>query len=274
MAQTIRDKTIVITGASSGIGEAAALQLAEAGARLCLVARRREELERVQQLASEMGAEVWIYPADLSKAKAVEDCAAAILAEHPQIDVLVNNAGRSIRRPVRESFDRMHDFERTMELNYYAAVRLCLRLLPGMLERGSGHIVNVSSMSVMMPTPNFAAYVASKSALEGFSRTLAAELVGSGVHVSVVNFPLVKTAMTAPTLIYRYVPQMSPKRAAGWIVKAIRKQPLRVANGFGQSWNAATALMPGPTVEWTGRLFQVVGKRLQKRAERAAARTK
>ncbi|MFA5940366.1 MAG: SDR family NAD(P)-dependent oxidoreductase [Sinimarinibacterium sp.] len=268
MATSIDRKTIVITGASSGIGEAAALHLARKGARLCLVARRADELARVQTTIRALGAEAWIYPTDLSKAGEVEACADAILAEHSQIDVLVNNAGRSIRRKVAESLGRIHDFERTMDLNYFAAVRLTLRVLPGMLERRSGQIVNVSSMSTLMPTPRFAAYVASKSALEGFSRTLAAELVGSGVQVSVVNFPLVKTAMTAPTAVYRYLPQMNVDDAAEWIVRAVEKQPFRVANRLGEAWNAATALLPGPTVHWTGRLFQVVGKRLQKRADR------
>ncbi|MEQ1439829.1 SDR family NAD(P)-dependent oxidoreductase [Fontimonas sp. SYSU GA230001] len=270
MSNAIAGKTIVITGASSGIGEATALHLARRGARLCLVARRADELARVQTEIRALRAEAWIYPTDLSKSGEVEACADALLAEHPRIDVLVNNAGRSIRRPVRESLDRIHDFERTMDLNYFAAVRLTLRLLPGMLERRSGQIVNVSSMSTLMPTPRFAAYVASKSALEGFSRTLAAELVGSGVQVSVVNFPLVKTAMTAPTAVYRYLPQMDVDDAAEWIVRAIDKRPYRVANRLGEAWNAATALLPGPTVHWTGRLFQVVGKRLQQRAERDA----
>lgn len=268
MRTSIAGKTIVITGASSGIGEAAALRLARDGARLCLVARRRDELQRVQAAAHALGAQAWIYPADLSKAAAVEACADALLAAHPQVDILINNAGRSIRRSVRESLDRIHDFERTMELNYFAAVRLTLRLLPGMLERRSGQIINVSSMSTLMPTPRFAAYVASKSALEGFSRTLAAELVGSGVRVTVINYPLVKTAMTAPTRIYRYLPQMRVDDAAEWIMRAIDKQPLRIANRLGEAWNAATALLPGPTVRWTGQLFQTLGTRLQQRAER------
>jgi short-subunit dehydrogenase len=267
-AAAIRGRTIVITGASSGIGEATALRLARAGARLCLVARRADELTRVQNLVRALGAEAWIYPTDLSQTGEVEACADALLAEHPRIDVLVNNAGRSIRRRVTESFDRMHDYERTMTLNYFAAVRLTLRLLPGMVERNDGHIVNVSSLSALMPTPRFSAYVASKCALEGFSRTLAAEMSGRNVSISVINFPLVKTAMTAPTTVYRYLPQMDADKAAGWIVKAIETRRYRITNRFGEAWNAATALAPDPTVKWTGRLFKVVGARLQKRAER------
>jgi short-subunit dehydrogenase len=268
MSAAIHGRTIVITGASSGIGEAAALRLARDGARLCLVARRVDELTRVQNTVRALGGEAWIYPTDLSQTGEVEACADALLAEHTRIDVLVNNAGRSIRRSVRESFERIHDYERTMALNYFAAVRLSLRLLPGMIERNDGHIVNISSLSALMPTPRFSAYVASKCALEGFSRTLAAELSGQNVAVSVINFPLVKTAMTAPTAVYRYLPQMSAEKAAGWIAKAIETRRFRVVNRFGEAWNAATALAPEPTVKWTGRLFRVVGKRLQQRAER------
>lgn len=270
MSAAIRGKTIVITGASSGIGEAAALRLAREGARLCLVARRADELTRVQNLVRALGAEAWIYPTDLSQPGEVEACADALLAEHTRVDVLVNNAGRSIRRRVTESFERMHDYERTMALNYFAAVRLTLRLLPGMVERDDGHIVNISSLSALMPTPRFSAYVASKCALEGFSRTLAAELSGRNIAVSVINFPLVKTAMTAPTAVYRYLPQMHTDKAAGWIAKAIESRRYRITNRFGEAWNAATALAPDPTVKWTGRLFKVVGARLQKRVGREA----
>ena len=209
MNQNMAGKTIVVTGASSGIGESAAIQLGARGAQLCLVARRRDELERVKERVREAGGRAWIYPADLSVEAEVEACADAILAEHPHVDVLVNNAGRSIRRSVKDSLDRFHDYQRTMQLNYFAAVRLTQKFLPGMLAQRSGQIVNISSLSVQMATPRFAAYVASKSALEGFSRCLAIEMVGKGVAVTLISYPLVKTAMTAPTAIYRYVPQMN-----------------------------------------------------------------
>ncbi len=273
MSEAIRGRTVVITGASSGIGEATALRLARDGARLCLVARRADELTRVQNTVRAIGGEAWIYPTDLSQAGEVEACADALLGEHARIDVLINNAGRSIRRRVAESFDRMHDYERTMALNYFAAVRLTLRLLPGMLERKDGHIINISSLSALMPTPRFSAYVASKCALEGFSRTLAAELSDSQVAVSVINFPLVKTAMTAPTAVYRYLPQMSTDKAAGWIAEVIETRRYRVTNRLGEVWNAATALAPNPTVKWTGRLFRAVGARLEQRAARARTGT-
>src|SRR5688572_4347114 len=175
MTVEINGKTIVLTGASSGIGEAAAKLLAREGAKLCLVARRREELERVQDEIKAAGGSAWIYPADLSQEAAVDACVKAILAEHQQVDVLVNNAARSIRRLVPDSFDRFHDYQRTMQLNYFGQLRMIFGFLPGMLKQGSGHIINVSSYSTLIPVPRFSAYVESKSALEGFSRILAAE---------------------------------------------------------------------------------------------------
>lgn len=267
MNQDIAGKTIIITGASSGIGESAARQLAKRGARVCLVARRLDELERVRAGILADSGEAWIYPADLSREAEVDACAAAILAEHPRIDVLVNNAGRSIRRAVKDSFDRFHDYQRTMQLNYFAAVRLTQKFLPGMLERRSGQIVNVSSLSVQVATPKFAAYVASKSALEGFSRCLAIEMVGKGVRVSLINFPLVRTPMTAPTAIYRYVPMMHVDAAGGWIVRAVETGEARVGPPLGDVWGAATMLLPKATTQLTGRVFGFVAKRLQSRVQ-------
>ncbi|HEY3230543.1 MAG TPA: SDR family NAD(P)-dependent oxidoreductase, partial [Roseiflexaceae bacterium] len=196
---TIRDKTIIITGASSGIGEAAALLLAREGARVCLIARRADELARVKRQIERENGRAWIYPADLADAEATDACCEAILKDHERVDVLVNNAGRSIRRTIKESLGRYHDFERVMQINYFAAVRMTLTLLPRFLEQRRGHIINVSSMSAMMPTPRFAAYAASKAALDAFARSIGAELAGDGIHVTTLNYPLVKTPMSAPT---------------------------------------------------------------------------
>lgn len=268
----IEGKTVVITGASRGIGEASALALAARGARVCLVARREDELDRVRRRIEDAGGTAWIHAADLSDMAAVDACAAAILAAHGPVDILVNNAGRSIRRPVREALERFHDYERVMRLNYFAAVKLTLAFLPGMLERRSGHVVNVSSVSTLLPTPRFSAYVASKCALEGFSRSLAAELVDEGVHVSLVHFPLVKTNMSAPTAIYRYLPQLEVDEAAAWIVKAIERRPFRVAGGLGVAWSLASTLLPKASVKWTGRMFRRVRGQLEERAKNEGPR--
>lgn len=272
MSTNIAGKTIVITGASSGIGESAARQLAAKGARVLLVARRHDELERVRSEILAAGGQASVYAADLSSEREVEACADAMLAEHPQIDVLVNNAGRSIRRAVEDSLDRFHDYQRTMQLNYFAAVRMTQKLLPGMLARGRGQFVNISTFSVQMANPYFSAYVASKSALEGFSRCLAVEMVGKGISVSLINYPLVKTAMTAPTKVYNYLPQMKVDDAGGWIVKAIETRAARIGPPLGDAWGAATLMLPTATTELTGRVFNFVGKRLRARAERASGR--
>jgi len=268
VTERIRNRTIVITGASSGIGECAAKQLARRGARVCLIARRAEELDRVRDEIKSAGGKAWTYAADLSDEASLDACAKAILDEHPRVDVLVNNAGRSIRRLVSESFERFHDYQRTMQINYFAPVRLTLKLLPQMLERGHGHVINVSSYSTLIPVPRFGAYVASKMALEGFSRSLAAELVDKDVHVTVINYPLVKTAMTAPTAAYKYIPQMDVEEAAGWIVEAIQKRPARMATRLAEAWTVALSALPGVTTLFTGKFMLNRARRLQQLVER------
>jgi short-subunit dehydrogenase len=258
----MHNKTIVITGASSGIGAAAAKALAAQGARVLLIARRADELETVVTQIRDAGGSAMAYPTDLSDTKALNACAAQILAEVPCVNVLINNAGRSIRRAIVDSLDRPHDFERTIELNYLAAVRLTLKMLPNMLEQNSGQIINVSSQSTQMPMPRFAAYVASKSALEGFSHSMAAELAGTGIAVTVVNYPLVRTPMSGATKLYSKLPMMSPEQAAQWLVKAVRNRPARIATPLGRAWEMSTATLPGITTALTGRLMNYAARRL------------
>lgn len=258
------NKIIVITGASSGIGEAAALALAEHGAKICLVARREEELHRVKEDIEAIGGKAWVYPADLTDEAAIDACAEAILAEH-EVDVLINNAGRSIRRDIRDAFDRLHDYRRTMEINYFAAVQLTLRFLPGMLERKSGQIVNVSSYSTLAPVPRFTAYVGSKSALEGFSQSLRAEMAGRGVAVTVINYPLVRTPMTAPTKMYQSISMLSPEEAAEWMIEAVEKRPARVAKLTGQALAVAKTAAPGATTAVMARFFNFMAHRMKQR---------
>jgi short-subunit dehydrogenase len=274
-ARSIDGLTIVITGASSGIGEEAALQLAREGATVCLVARRQDELERVKAaIDKDKGrgrSRAYVYAADLSDSAAIEACCDAILAKHQQVDVLINNAGRSIRRPLRESLDRPHDYERTMQLNYFAAVRMSLRLLPGMLERHSGQIVNVSSVAALMSTPRFSAYIASKAALDAFSRSLRMELSDSGIDVTTINFPLVKTAMTEPTAIYRFAPQMDVTDAGRWIIEAVQTRPARITTRLAHAFNVATAAAPGPALVLLRQFYKQLLARYTRRMERQQA---
>ncbi|HZP12399.1 MAG TPA: SDR family NAD(P)-dependent oxidoreductase [Nevskiaceae bacterium] len=239
-------KVIVITGASSGIGEAAALQLARRGTHLCLIARRRDELDRVRKRVEARGGAASVYPLDLNDPAGIDACCAAIVKDHQRVDVLINNAGRSIRRTIKESLDRDHDFERVMQLNYFAPVRMTLRLLPQFLKQRRGHIINVSSVLGFLPAPRFAAYASSKAALDAFSRSIAAELEDDNVRVTVLNYPLVKTAMTAPTAVYGKMKQMDVRDAAGWIVDAVRNRPARRTTRFAHAAGVATAIAPGP----------------------------
>lgn len=270
--ERIAGRTVVITGASSGIGEAAARQLAQAGATLCLVARRSEELERVREAIRQAGGQAYCYPADLNDGTAVDAVCTAILAAHPRVDVLVNNAGRSIRRALADSVGRPHDFERTVQLNYLAVVRMTLNLLPRFLEQGAGHVINVSSVAALMSTPRFAAYLASKSALDAFSRALSIELHGQGLRVTTLNYPLVKTPMTEPTAIYRYLPQMDVEQAAGWIVDAVRRQPARRTTGMALAFHLATAALPGPALRLLAGFYRRRNRQLMQKlqAEQAA----
>ncbi|MGB2248480.1 MAG: SDR family NAD(P)-dependent oxidoreductase [Alcanivorax sediminis] len=265
----LNGQTIVLTGASSGIGAEAAVLMAKRGARLCLVARREEQLREVQQRVEAEGASAAIYPCDLSDNNAIEACASQILAEHPQIDALVNNAAHSIRRPIEQSLDRLHDYQRTMQLNYMGAVAMTLKLLPRFLEQGHGHVVNISSLSTQIPIPLFSAYLASKSALESFTRSLQAEMGHQGITTTVVYFPMVRTPMSSKTKIYKYMPMMHVQKAAGWIVEACEKRPARISRPLGNLGSMLLAAAPGPITKLPQPLFrgmdQLLASRLKKK---------
>lgn len=252
MAYPIKDQKIVITGASSGIGAESARQLAAKGAHVLLVARREPDLATVQAEIRQAGGKADIYVADLANYDAIDALADRLLAEHGKIDVLINNAGRSIRRSVRNSLERFHDYERCMQINYFGLVRLTLKLLPAMLEAGNGHIINVTTWATLVPSPRFAAYVASKRAVDGFTETLDTELIGTGVATTLVHYPLVKTPMIAPTKLYSKIPTMSVERAGGWLVKAVKRRPKRVVSPT--MFSAGVGSMVNPrTSRWISR---------------------
>jgi short-subunit dehydrogenase len=240
----IAGRVVLVTGASSGIGEATARQLGERGARVLLVARSVEELERVRKEIQAAGGTAFVHPADLTDLDDVERLVVEVLGAHGRVDVLVNNAGMSIRRSVELSYDRMHDYQRTMQLNYFGAVRLVLGLLPGMRERGYGHIVNISSIGVQTNQPRFSAYVASKAALDAFSRSIGTEIVDDGVAVTTVHMPLVRTPMIAPTSIYKAFPALTPDEAADMVLRAVQERPKRVATTLGNLGQVGYAVAP------------------------------
>ena len=232
LAGAVRGKVVLITGGSSGIGLAAAERCVAAGARVIIVARDPEKLEAARAQLAERG-EVHAYAADIADLAACDAFANQVLEEFGGVDVLVNNAGRSIRRSIDLSYDRFHDFERTMQLNYFAAIRLTMDLLPSMLERGGGHVVNISSIGVLSNAPRFSGYVASKAALEAWTRCAAAELADRGVTFTIINMPLVRTPMIAPTKIYEQMPVATPEEAADMVAEAIIGRPKRIATRLG-----------------------------------------
>jgi short-subunit dehydrogenase len=261
LARSLRDsvkgRNVMITGASSGIGEAAALQIGEAGGTVLLVARTEAKLIAVADAVEERGGTAHVLPCDLSDSKEVDRMAAEVLERHGHVDVLVNNAGKSIRRSVNRSYDRFHDYERTMALNYFGPVKLILAFLPVMRERSSGHIVNISTMGLQVNTPRFAAYLASKAALDAFSRSIGPEIIGDGVHITTVYMPLVRTPMSAPTKLYDRVPMLSPEEAANMICEAIRKRPKRIATTLGNLGQLTYAIAPGAQDLVVNRAYQL-----------------
>lgn len=243
--EPIAGKRIMITGASSGIGRSAAMQLAQLGAEVIVVARREAELATLQSEIRAAGGLAEYRQCDVAKADEVAELI-AWTREIGGIDVLVNNAARSIRRPLVESFDRMHDFERTMAINFYGPVRLTMGLLPAMLERGQGHVVNVGTWSVTADAaPKMAAYQSSKAAFVAFSRCANAELAPLGVPVTVVQFPLVHTAMSAPTAVFQAMRGLPIDEAAGWIVDAVRTKPIRIEPRIARSLRLLGTVSPG-----------------------------
>ena len=241
----VESRTIMITGASSGIGRAAALEIGKAGGTVLLVARTQEKLKEIERQIEIIGGEAHVHRCDLSDTDDIDRMAAEVLDTHGHVDILVNNAGKSIRRSISRSYHRFHDYQRTMQLNYFAPVKLILDLLPVMRERKTGHIVNVSTIGLQTNTPRFSAYLASKAALDAFSRSIAVEIISDGVHITTVYMPLVRTPMIAPTKIYDNFPTLSPEDAANMICDAIRKRPKRIATTLGNIGQLGYAIAPG-----------------------------
>jgi NAD(P)-dependent dehydrogenase (short-subunit alcohol dehydrogenase family) len=244
LREAVRDKTVLITGGSSGIGRATALKLAAAGAHVLIVARDETRLGEVRAEIEAQGGTVRTYVCDLTEPKACGAFLAQLLAEHGHVDILINNAGRSIRRAIENTYDRLHDYERVMRINYFAAVQVTLGLLPAMVANGGGQVVSVSSIGVLTNAARFAAYNASKAALEAFTRCAAGEYNGRGVQFAVVNLPLVRTPMVAPTRFYAQFPLIQPEQAADMLCHAIVHRSDRLATRLGRFAQLLDILAP------------------------------
>ena len=241
---TVKGKVVLITGGSSGIGLATAHKVAAAGATTIIIARDPEKLAAAKKEIEAKGHAIVTYSADVSDASQCEELVRKLEDIHGGVDILVNNAGRSIRRAIENSFDRYHDFERTMSVNYYGALRLTLGLLPMMIKKRRGHVINISSIGVLTNAPRFSAYVASKAAMDAWTRCASSEFADMGIQFTTINMPLVKTPMIAPTKIYSQVPTLNPDEAADMVVEGIVYKPVRIATRLGVFGEVLHALLP------------------------------
>jgi NAD(P)-dependent dehydrogenase (short-subunit alcohol dehydrogenase family) len=244
LREALEGKHVLITGASSGIGRETAHKIAAVGGVPLLIARNVDRLEEVRAEIVAAGGTAYVYAANLSDMDDIDRMLARVFADQPAIDALVNNAGRSIRRSIDLSYERFHDFERTMRLNYFGAVRLILGVLPHMRERRRGHIVNVSTIGVQTNPPRFSAYVASKAALDAFTRVVASEVIGDGVTFTTIHMPLVRTPMIEPTKMYKAFPTLTPEDAADMICEALRSHPKQIGTRLGTTSEVLYALAP------------------------------
>jgi acyl-CoA synthetase (AMP-forming)/AMP-acid ligase II/NAD(P)-dependent dehydrogenase (short-subunit alcohol dehydrogenase family) len=229
LRRAVEGKVVLVTGASSGVGEATAERLAAAGATVLLVARRVELLETLRERIAAAGGTAFVHACDLADADQVAALSAAVLAQHGHVDVVVSNAGISIRRWISESYDRPRDFERTIDVNYLGPVRLLLGLLPSMRERGGGQIVNIATLGVDFPPMRWSAYIASKAAFETWLAGVAPEIRADGVATTSIHLQLVRSPMLGPFRIWNYVPGMSTEEAAGIVARAIVERPRTIA---------------------------------------------
>lgn len=241
---TVAGKVVLVTGGSSGIGLAAAHKFAEAGATTIICGRDQDKLDEACKEAKDKGYQFIAYPADIADMADADRFVQLLIQNHGGVDFLINNAGRSIRRAIEGSYDRFHDFERTMQLNYFGCLRVTMGFLPGMVAKRKGHVVNISSIGVLTNAPRFSAYVASKSALDAWTRCASSEFADQGITFTTINMPLVRTPMIAPTKIYQNVPTLAPEEAADMIAQACIFKPVRIATRLGVTGQVMHALVP------------------------------
>jgi NAD(P)-dependent dehydrogenase (short-subunit alcohol dehydrogenase family) len=241
---TVGGKVVLVTGGSSGIGLAAAHKFAEAGAITLICGRDQDKLDEACAEAKAKGYQFIAYPADIADMADCDRFVQQVIANHGGVDFLINNAGRSIRRAIEGSYDRFHDYERTMQLNYFGCLRVTMGFLPGMTAKRKGHVVNISSIGVLTNAPRFSAYVASKAALDAWTRCASSEFADVGVTFTTINMPLVRTPMIAPTKIYNNVPVLEPEEAGDMIAQACIYKPVRIATRLGITGQVLHALVP------------------------------
>ena len=241
---TVAGKVVLVTGGSSGIGLATAHKFAEAGATTLICGRDQDKLDEACKEAAAKGYRFIAYAVDIADMTDCDRFIKELTADHGGVDFLINNAGRSIRRAVEASYDRFHDYERTMQLNYFGCLRVTMGLLPGMTAKKKGHVVNISSIGVLTNAPRFSAYVASKAALDAWTRCASSEFADVGISFTTINMPLVRTPMIAPTNLYNNVPTLAPEEAADMIAQACIFKPVRVATRLGITGQVMHAVMP------------------------------
>ncbi len=264
LAQRVSGKVVLLTGASSGIGEQAARKLAAAGATVLMTARSKDKLEALANEIRDAGGKAHVYAGNLSNMEDCDRICLEALSDHGRVDILINNAGRSIRRSVKYTFDRFHDYERVMQLNFFGTIRMAMNLLPGMLARNEGHIVNVSTLGVQTCPARFSAYLSSKWALDGWSHVTSNEIVHTGVRISTINYPLVRTPMIAPTKLYKYMPGwgnlmiMSPETAVRWLTDVLITRNKRKVSIVGPFAIFMYYLFPETSQSFINLTYQVV----------------
>lgn len=274
LEQRLAGKVVLVTGASSGIGAGTARRLAAAGARVVIAARSFDKLQTLAHDIEAAGGLAYPVACDISDLDDCDRLCRQVLEQFGRVDILVNNAGRSIRRSILQSGDRFHDYQRTMQLNYFGAIRIAMNLIPRMVELGDGHIINISTLGVQTGVPRFSAYLGSKCALEGWTQAAQNELAHQGVDFTLVNYPLVRTPMIAPTKVYDYFPALTESEAVRWLCDAIVRRPKRIVPAFGLLSVAMNYTLPR-TAEFIVNVgYQLVPETLSKVAsldeERAA----
>ncbi|HQZ07964.1 MAG TPA: SDR family oxidoreductase, partial [Burkholderiaceae bacterium] len=241
---TVAGKVVLVTGGSSGIGLAAAHKFAEAGATTLICGRDSDKLDEACKEAKSRGYAFVAYPVDIADMADCDRFVKLLHDKHGGVDFLINNAGRSIRRAIESSYDRFHDYERTMQLNYFGCLRVTMGILPAMVARKKGHVVNISSIGVLTNAPRFSAYVASKAALDAWTRCASSEFADQGISFTTINMPLVRTPMIAPTGLYNNVPTLSPEEAGDMVAQACIFKPVRIATRLGITGQILHALLP------------------------------